>query len=92
MSNSNNYLLKCPICNKKMWLSGATAHRESKHSDLTNQEFEALIIDGVKSGAIQPRKFGEPNKSLVSGTTRLGHERKYNKLGVRSLVSGGRTK
>ena len=87
-----NFLLKCPICNKKMWLEGASAHRKSKHLSLSNKEFEKLIIDGINTGTIKPKTFEEPNNNLVTGTTRLSHERVHNKVGIRSMVSGGKAK
>jgi len=88
----SDFLLKCPVCNKKMWFKGASAHRKTKHHSLSSKEFEALIIEGVKDGTIRPKIFEKPVKCLVTATTRLNHERKHNKLGVRSIVSGGKTK
>ena len=92
LTKENDYLLKCPICCKKMWFSGASSHREVKHDQTSETEFEHLIIEGIKSGTIKPKHFDAPDKSLVTATTRLMHEKKYSKTGIRSLVSGGKVK
>ena len=88
----SNFLLKCPVCNKKMWFKGASAHRKMKHPSLSNKEFETLIIKGINVGNIKPKIFEKPDNNLVTATTKLAHERKYNKVGIRSIVSGGKTK
>lgn len=92
MKKANNYLLKCPICNKKIWYQGTLEHKKYKHSALSDKDFERMIIDSIKSGTIIPKVFEEPNKNLVTGTSRMNYERKHNKLGIRSIVSGGKTK
>ena len=84
-----DYLLKCPICGKKMWLSGANQHRAAKHGDVREGDFKKRLVEGIESGRIEVRRFGEPDGSLVSGTQRL---RQASRLvgGVRSVVSGGK--
>ena len=84
--------LQCPICRKKMWLVGVNAHREAVHSEVTAKEFEQLIIEGIKSGKIKPKYFESPNRNFTSATKKVNDQRKYNKLGVTSIVSGGKTK
>jgi len=75
-----------------MWFSRASSHREDKHDQVQEADFEKLIIEAIKSGTIKPKRFAPPDESLVSATTRLMHEKKYNKTGIRSLVSGGKVK
>ena len=87
-----NYLLKCPICSKKMWFVGANDHRKSVHAEVSGNDFEKLIIEAIKSGKIKPRLFETANRDFISATQRITKERKYNKQGIRSIVSGGKTK
>lgn len=89
MSDSEKFLLKCPVCSKKMWLTNATGHRKSKHPNLTERQFELLIIEAIKSGQIKARTFEEPDKNLVTATTRITN---YKYGGIRSIVSGGKVK
>lgn len=90
-SNSKaGVLLRCPECNKKMWFHGAAAHRKDKHPNISFKDFETMIIEAIKNGSIQPRHFGAVDPHFVSSTQRLSTEKKYNKLGIRSVVSGGK--
>ena len=84
-----DYLLKCPICNRKMWLRGAQQHRKAKHRECTPAEFIQRLSDGVAAGKIQVRRFGQPDPSLISGTQRL-RAAKQRVTGIRSVVSGGK--
>lgn len=81
------YLLKCPICNKKMWFHNAAQHRYTTHSEITEKEFEVIIIKSLKDGKIKPKTFD--NEKIYSATDVINKERKKNKRGIKSLVSGG---
>lgn len=87
-----SFLLSCPICDSKMWFHGANDHRKSKHSDVALNEFEALIVAAIEGGEIQPKKFESIDSRFVSATHRMAKERKHSKLGIRTVVSGGKTK
>lgn len=90
MNKKDNYLLKCPLCLKKMWLKGSEDHRAAKHPDISKKSFERLIIEALKNGNISAKKFEEPNKSLASA--RVGDAGKYTKDVRVSTVSGGKMK
>jgi hypothetical protein len=85
-------ILPCPLCKKRLRVKGIEAHRKYKHSTYSSKSFEKLLIEGIKNGSIKPINCEEPNKYLVTSTSRLNHERKHNKIGVRSVVSGGKAK
>lgn len=87
-----DYLLRCPVCNKKMWFVGADAHRKSVHPQISMEKFEKLLITKIKSGEIKPKRFEKPNQNFVSATNRINTEKIYNKHGITSVVSGGKTK
>lgn len=84
-----DYLMKCPICGKKMWLSGAYKHRAAKHRDVRAGDFVKRLREGIESGRIEVRRFGEPDGSLVSGTQRLRQASKL-KTGPTKVFSGGK--
>ena len=92
MMSSHKFLLKCPICYKKMWLSGALSHKNAKHPHVSDSDFEKKIIAGIKSGHIKVKRFDEEESDATSSTQRINEQRRYSKLGVRSLVPGGRCK
>jgi hypothetical protein len=74
-----------------MWFKGAAGHRKKSHTHLTERAFELLIIEAIKSGKIKPKIFEEPDELFVTATTRITFEGKHNKVGIRSIVSGGKT-
>ena len=41
--SSHKFLLKCPICYKKMWFSGALAHKNEKHPQVLDSDFEKKL-------------------------------------------------
>ena len=88
-NKQGTYLLKCPICGKKMWLRGARKHRKAKHRDVSWAEFQNKLMLAIRNGEIKVRKFEPANPSLVSGTQRLRASSFFTKR-VRSIVSGGR--
>ncbi len=86
-----NTLLKCPICKKKLWLTNVIGHRELKHAELTHKEFEALLVEGIKSGKIKAKVFEPPAPGLESGTQKLLRSKMRGSSGIKSIVQGGRT-
>jgi len=92
MQKKDDFMLKCPLCRKKLWLSNVKPHSARFHSEVSYSDFEKIIIEALKSGKIKAKNYADPNKNLVSATNRMTEESKYNKLGVKSLVSGGKTK
>ena len=61
----SGYLMKCPICDKKMWLRSAGQHRAAKHPDVRPADFKEQLAMGVKTGKIEVRRFEQPNPSRV---------------------------
>lgn len=86
-----NTLLRCPICNKKLWLTNVISHRKLKHPDLTHNEFEAILIAAIKSGDIQPKVCEASTPGLESGTQKLLKCKTRSPYGVKSIVQGGGT-
>ena len=66
-----NTLLRCPLCNKKLWLANVIRHRKLKHPMLAHKEFEVILIDAIKSGKIQVKVYEAPVRGLESGTQKL---------------------
>jgi len=89
----DDYLLKCPLCNKKLWYSSANSHRKAKHRNTSAKQFEKLLIESIQSGRIIPKHYSDsniPGNKINSGTQKLVKEKRTNKLGIRSLVRGGK--
>ncbi len=84
-----SYLLTCPICGKKMWLTHADQHRKARHPGVCRAEFQNRLLQAVSTGRIKVRTFDDAVPNLVSGTQRIQATAKLSK-GVRSIVSGGR--
>ena len=87
--NQSVYLLKCPICGKKMWLKGARRHRKAKHRNVSWKELKNKLMLAIQTGEIKVRKFEPANPNVVSGTQRIWASSTFNKR-IRSIVSGGR--
>ena len=91
MNRASDTLLRCPLCAKKLWLSNVVSHRKQKHSELKHVEFEARLVEAIKSGAIVPKVYGPPPKGLESGTQKLQRRKQKGlKGGGRTVVQGGR--
>ena len=88
-NNQGTYLLKCPICGKKMWLKGARQHRKAKHRSVSWTDFQNKLMLAIQTGEIKVRKFEPANPNLVSATQRIRANAFFNKR-IRSVVSGGR--
>ena len=86
------FLLKCPICRKKIWFEGALVHKNAKHPSVTDQDFEATLMAAIQAGDIEVKRFEAESSDTYSSTQRVARERRYSKLGVRSVVSGGKAK
>ena len=93
VSRKEDYLLKCPLCRKKLWYSSVGAHRKAKHKNMSFKQFEKLLIIAIEQGRIIPKFYSNPDapgNKITSGTQRLIEERKKNKGGIKSLVRGGK--
>lgn len=84
-----NTLLRCPLCNKKLWLTNVIGHRKLKHPMLAHKEFEVILIDAIKSGKIQVKVYEAPVRGLESGTQKLLKSKKRGASGVKNIVQGG---
>ena len=84
-----DYLTKCPICHRKMWLNGANQHRVAKHGGVREEDFTQRLLERIESGRVEVLRFEEPDGSLVSGTQRLREASKLT-VGMRSVFSGGK--
>ena len=91
MVRLNDALLRCPLCWRKLWLSNVVNHRKQKRSSLKHAEFEARLVEAIKSGAIVPKVYGPPPKGLESGTQKLQRKKQKGLKGGRHvIVQGGR--
>ena len=65
MKKSEDWLLKCPTCDKKLWFSNIGQHRRLKHLEIPMPEFEAKIISKITNGKLVPRHFEDSNASTA---------------------------
>ena len=89
----NDYLLKCPLCRKKLWYSSITSHRKTKHKTLSAKEFEKILIESIRSGNMEPAHYSNaniPGNRIKSGTQKVARAKKTAQQGIISLVSGGK--
>ena len=70
VKKSEDWLLKCPVCAKKMWFTNIAQHRRLKHSEISMNEFEAMIIAKITKGKLVPKHFEDknPGNSINSST------------------------
>jgi hypothetical protein len=70
VKKDEDWLLKCPLCSKKLWFSNIDQHRRLKHLEISIEDFEALIISKITSGKLIPKLFenSKPSNSINSST------------------------
>lgn len=68
VNKQEDWLLKCPVCSKKLWFSNITQHRKLKHSEFSISAFEAQLIEEISAGKLVPKYF-ENNKASNSFTS-----------------------
>ncbi|MDE0348941.1 MAG: hypothetical protein OXM56_04455 [Gammaproteobacteria bacterium] len=87
-----DYLLKCPICQRNVRISGVAQHLKAAHPSVTLAQFAERVRDGIATGDIKARRIRSielRSGDVISGTQRLRAVSKA-VTGVRSVVSGGR--
>jgi len=57
VKKSEDWLLKCPTCDKKLWFSNIGQHRRLKHLEIPMPEFEAKIISKITNGKLVPSVY-----------------------------------
>lgn len=88
--HNHDWKLRCPICNARMWFSGANEHRKCSHANVEYREFELMIIQGIKAGRIKPKEFRAPPRHLVSSTQKMNVAKEKLRRGNSKTLSGGK--
>lgn len=90
VSKHEDWLLKCPVCSKKLWFSNIAQHRRFKHSELSTSDFEAQLIRKISSGELLPKYFADTNaaNSFTSSTQAI--RKKNSQAKSKRPFQGGR--
>lgn len=80
----------CPLCGKKVKLSGLGAHRKGRHPDIPLAALKEKVRAGIADGSLRCAEHARPGANITGGTDVLNEQKKTSTLGIRSVVSGGK--
>ena len=79
----------CPLCGAKSRANRIERHRNRKHPDCVQREFEQLILEDLSQGkAVIDTKRSVKSRANASATNAAARAKKSTKK-IRGLVSGG---
>ena len=92
MNQANFIDIWCPLCGRQVSLSSLDKHRKKKHGEVSAAKLNRMLKDMKDDGSLRDRDR-RPTPGRVAGASQvLAKQRATNKLGIRRLVSGGRSK